>query len=237
MKLLYDVLQYDPPEIKKAVLFVTNNALVCDTQEDAMKVAYEIDDGLRYDAVALDGTFYQKSGLISGGSRDLEKKAARWNDKQLSTLKQSKEKYSEDLREAMKKSRKESELHTVKLQIKGRPQPKNSFPMSQFIKQRFQSYTSRFGVEVALRAVRSREHGASDGAVEEGDRIAAAEAGEFRRHDRNRRDDESARRKDPGDQGAHESRRGQRVRRVLLADRSCQHQAVRGARIEVRFNQ
>ncbi len=69
VKLLYDVLQYEPSEIKRAVLFVTNNALVCDTQEDAMKVAYEMPDGERYDAVALDGTFYQKSGLISGGSR------------------------------------------------------------------------------------------------------------------------------------------------------------------------
>lgn len=52
--------------------------------------------------------------------RDLEKKAARWNDKQLSALKSNKEKLSEELREAMKKSRKESELHTVKLQIKGK---------------------------------------------------------------------------------------------------------------------
>ena len=69
VRLLYDVLQYDPPEIKRAVLFVTNNALVCDTQEDSMKVAYDMTDGDRYDAVALDGTFYQKSGLISGGSR------------------------------------------------------------------------------------------------------------------------------------------------------------------------
>ncbi len=69
VRLLYDVLEYDPPEIKKAVLFVTNNALVCETQEDAMKVAYEMGDGDCYDAVALDGTFYQKSGLISGGSR------------------------------------------------------------------------------------------------------------------------------------------------------------------------
>ena len=140
VRLLYDVLQYDPPEIKKAVLFVTNNALVCDTQEDAMKVAYEMEDGDRYDAVALDGTFYQKSGLISGGSRlvvifmelpcyilfnrimfirDLEKKAARWNDKQLSALKSNKEKLSEELREAMKKSRKESELHTVNCTVKG----------------------------------------------------------------------------------------------------------------------
>ena len=46
----------------------------------------------RYDAVALDGTFYQKSGIISGGSVDLAKKAKRWDDKQVSTLKSRKEK-------------------------------------------------------------------------------------------------------------------------------------------------
>lgn len=47
VKLLYDVLRYDPPDIKKAVLFVTNNALVCETPDDAMKVAYELEDGQR----------------------------------------------------------------------------------------------------------------------------------------------------------------------------------------------
>jgi chromosome segregation ATPase len=62
-------MQYSPPEIMKAILFVTNNALVCETQEDAMKVAYGMGDGNRDDAVSLDGTYYQKSGLISGGSR------------------------------------------------------------------------------------------------------------------------------------------------------------------------
>lgn len=45
---MYDVLKFDPPEIEKAVLFATNNALVCETPEDAMKVAYEIDRS-RYD--------------------------------------------------------------------------------------------------------------------------------------------------------------------------------------------
>ena len=48
VKLLYDVLRYDPPDIKKAVLFVTNNALVCESPDDAMKVAYELEDGQRY---------------------------------------------------------------------------------------------------------------------------------------------------------------------------------------------
>ena len=105
VKLLYDVIKYDIPDIKPAVLFVTNNALVCETPEDAMKVAYEMEDGQRYDAVALDGTFYQKSGIISGGSVDLARKAKRWDDKQVSTLKAKKEKLSEELRIAMKNSR------------------------------------------------------------------------------------------------------------------------------------
>merc|ERR1712018_1086613 len=119
VKLLYDVLRYDPPDIKKAVLFVTNNALVCETPDDAMKLAYELEDGQRYDAVALDGTFYQKSGIISGGSVDLAKKAKRWDDKQVSTLKSKKEKLAEELRQAMKNSRKESEIQTIQSQVSG----------------------------------------------------------------------------------------------------------------------
>merc|ERR1712045_921847 len=103
----------------RAVLFVTNNSLVCETPEDAMKVAYEMEDGQRYDAVALDGTFYQKSGIISGGSVDLARKAKRWDDKQVSTLKSRKEKLTEELRQAMKNSRKESEIQTIQSQISG----------------------------------------------------------------------------------------------------------------------
>ena len=68
---------------------------------------------------ALDGTFYQKSGIISGGSLDLAKKAKRWDDKQVSTLKSKKERLSEELRQAMKNSRKESEIQTIKSQIQG----------------------------------------------------------------------------------------------------------------------
>jgi structural maintenance of chromosome 1 len=117
VKLLYDVLQFEPQAVAKAVLFATNNALVCETPEDAMKVAYEL--GGRYDAVALDGTYYQKSGIISGGSLDLARKAKRWDEKHISQLKAQKEKLTEELRDAMKKSRKESELNTVDSQIRG----------------------------------------------------------------------------------------------------------------------
>ena len=47
VKLLFDVLRYEPQDIKRAVLFVTNNALVCETPEDAMKVAYELEPNQR----------------------------------------------------------------------------------------------------------------------------------------------------------------------------------------------
>nr|CAD7567859.1 unnamed protein product [Timema californicum] len=128
VKLLFDVLHYSPMDIKRAVLFATNNALVCETPEDAMKVAYEMDKNLKCvfsqlilfsKAVALDGTFYQKSGIISGGSLDLARKAKRWDEKHMSQLKALKEKLTEELRESMKKSRKESELNTVDSQIRG----------------------------------------------------------------------------------------------------------------------
>lgn len=52
VKMVYDVLKFEPPDIEKAVLFATNNALVCETPEDAMKVAYEIDRS-RYDVSLL----------------------------------------------------------------------------------------------------------------------------------------------------------------------------------------
>lgn len=37
--------------------------------------------------MALDGTYYQKSGIISGGSVDLARKAKRWDEKHMSQLK------------------------------------------------------------------------------------------------------------------------------------------------------
>lgn len=74
---------------------------------------------LRLQALALDGTFYQKSGIISGGSHDLARKAKRWDEKHMAQLKLQKEKYTEELKEVVKKSRKGSELATVESQIKG----------------------------------------------------------------------------------------------------------------------
>merc|ERR1712083_1269107 len=58
-------------------------------------------------------------GIISGGSVDLARKAKRWDDKQVSTLKSRKEQLTEELRQAMKNSRKESEIMTIQSQVSG----------------------------------------------------------------------------------------------------------------------
>ena len=50
---------------------------------------------------------------------DLKAKARRWDEKMLNQLKQRKEKLSDELKEQMKKKRKESELNTIRSQIKG----------------------------------------------------------------------------------------------------------------------
>ncbi|KAK3102279.1 hypothetical protein FSP39_010179 [Pinctada imbricata] len=117
VKLVVDVIRYDPPEIKKALLFACGNALVCDTVDDAKRVAFGGHE--RHKSVALDGTLFQKSGVISGGASDLRAKARRWDEKQLGQLKNRKEKLMEELKEQNKKKRKESELSTIRSQIKG----------------------------------------------------------------------------------------------------------------------
>lgn len=48
---------------------------------------------VKLQCVALDGTFYQKGGIMSGGSLDLAKKAKRWDEKQMSQLKAQKVEY------------------------------------------------------------------------------------------------------------------------------------------------
>nr|KAG5701912.1 hypothetical protein BaRGS_014977 [Batillaria attramentaria] len=117
VKLVIDVIRYDPPVIKKALLFACGNALVCESVEDARRVAFGGHE--RHKSVALDGTLFQKSGVISGGASDLRAKARRWDEKMLNQLKARKEKLMEERREVMKKQRKESDLNTVRSQIKG----------------------------------------------------------------------------------------------------------------------
>ena len=74
---------------------------------------------LIFQSVSLDGTLFQKSGVISGGASDLKMKARRWDEKMLNQLKARKEKLTEEMKEQMKLKRKESELNVIRSQIRG----------------------------------------------------------------------------------------------------------------------
>ncbi|XP_043503390.1 structural maintenance of chromosomes protein 1A-like [Polistes fuscatus] len=117
VQLLYDVIEYFPKEISNAILFVTKNTLLCETSEDATRVAYEIHSDHRYSCVTLDGSYYQKSGLISGGSFDLSTKATVWKDKQTQEMKLQKATLIEKMKEVSKCSKKQSELSTINSEI------------------------------------------------------------------------------------------------------------------------
>ncbi|PAA92637.1 hypothetical protein BOX15_Mlig017759g1 [Macrostomum lignano] len=115
--LVIDVIHFDPPTIKKALQFACGNALVCETVEDARYVAYKT--GGRKKTVSLDGTLFQKSGVISGGASELRARARRWDEKQVANLKNKKEKLQAELKDLMKIKRKEAELKNVQSSIQG----------------------------------------------------------------------------------------------------------------------
>lgn len=50
------------------------------------------------ETVSLDGTLFSKSGVISGGSSDLQTKARRWGEAAVANMKGRKEKLTAELR-------------------------------------------------------------------------------------------------------------------------------------------
>jgi structural maintenance of chromosome 1 len=115
-KMLIDVIKFNPPAIKKALMFAVGNCLVCESDEDARTLAFATE---RNKVVSFDGTLFQKSGLISGGSSELKQKAKRWDEKHLDLLRKKKDDFSEQLKEQLKIRRKEPELIDLRSNIKG----------------------------------------------------------------------------------------------------------------------
>ncbi|XP_061107767.1 structural maintenance of chromosomes protein 1B [Conger conger] len=118
-KLVADVVQSatNMPLLKKVVQFVCGNALVCETLKEARQIAFG--GPARHKTVALDGTMFSKSGEISGGSFNLRSKARRWEEKEVSQLKERKERLTTEMRDLMKLKRKEAELKQVQAQVLG----------------------------------------------------------------------------------------------------------------------
>ncbi|KAL7862605.1 hypothetical protein SRHO_G00115890 [Serrasalmus rhombeus] len=118
-KMVVDVVQcsQNAPQLKRVVQFVCGNALVCETLKDARNIAFGGPE--RFKTVALDGTMFSRSGVISGGSVHLRSKARRWEEKEMSGLKERKEQLTAELRELMKLRRKDAELKQVRAQVQG----------------------------------------------------------------------------------------------------------------------
>lgn len=80
VKLVFDVINPTNPVAKKALQFACGNSLVCETPEDARSLAFGVTTGDRHKAVALDGTLFNTSGVISGGGHDLKARAKKWDE-------------------------------------------------------------------------------------------------------------------------------------------------------------
>ncbi|XP_019371471.1 PREDICTED: structural maintenance of chromosomes protein 1B isoform X1 [Gavialis gangeticus] len=116
-KMMIDVVQTPLASLKKVLQFVCGNSLVCETIKEAKQIAF--DGPFRLKTVALDGTLFLKSGVISGGSSDLRFKARRWDEKDINKMKEKRDNLANELKELMKIRRKESDLKHLQAQCQG----------------------------------------------------------------------------------------------------------------------
>ncbi|XP_028733966.1 structural maintenance of chromosomes protein 1B [Peromyscus leucopus] len=116
-KMMIDVIKTQFPQLKKVIQFVCGNGLVCETVEEARHIAFGGPE--RRKAVALDGTLFLKSGVISGGSSDLKHKAQCWDEKELHSLKDKRGQLVQELKELMKILRKETDLKQIQTLVQG----------------------------------------------------------------------------------------------------------------------
>ncbi|XP_070803001.1 structural maintenance of chromosomes protein 1B [Pituophis catenifer annectens] len=116
-KLMIDVIQTSFPPLKKVIQFVCGNGLVCETVKEAKQLAF--DGQHRLKTVALDGTLFLKSGIISGGSSYLKLKAKYWEEKEINELKERREKLMDELKILLKIKHKEADLKHLQAQCQG----------------------------------------------------------------------------------------------------------------------
>ncbi len=91
-KLALDVIDYDK-SVEKAMWYVTGNAVIVPTLDEAKKLAFSQNSSVRCKLVTMDACIISKSGAITGGdTTQLTNKAQRWQQKD-SSLSKLKEKY------------------------------------------------------------------------------------------------------------------------------------------------
>ncbi|XP_062940275.1 structural maintenance of chromosomes protein 1B-like isoform X1 [Cynocephalus volans] len=116
-KMAIDVIRTQFPQLKKVIEFVCGNGLVCETVEEARSIAF--DGPERRKTVALDGTLFLKSGVISGGSSDLKDMARCWDEKELTNLRVRRSQLIQELKDLMKTLYKETDLKQLQTLVQG----------------------------------------------------------------------------------------------------------------------
>ncbi|KAI8346478.1 putative SMC1-chromosome segregation protein [Mortierella sp. GBAus27b] len=115
-RLAIDVVQYDEV-LERAIQYVCGNALVCDTMDVAKHVCYEL--GQQVKAVALDGTVFHKSGLITGGQSGIGSGARRWEEKAVDELKKRRDAMLAQLNELSKTKKRGMAEETLRSELAG----------------------------------------------------------------------------------------------------------------------
>ena len=95
---IIDVFKYDA-WLEPAVRYALGQTLVCDTIEEAMRVAHN-PFGPNYAVVTLDGSIILKNGAIQGGLQSVQQKARKWDEKEFSALKEKQDKLQVEIFEA-----------------------------------------------------------------------------------------------------------------------------------------
>ncbi|VDK74855.1 unnamed protein product [Litomosoides sigmodontis] len=116
VKLVFDVIQCNNPVARKALQFACGNALVCETPEDAKYLAYGSASD-RYKAVALDGTLFERSGIISGGGQELRQRAKKWDENAIRKLKENRMKLQDELQQLHRTRKKELDVEMKRNQL------------------------------------------------------------------------------------------------------------------------
>uniref|UniRef100_A0AC34Q685 Structural maintenance of chromosomes protein n=1 Tax=Panagrolaimus sp. JU765 TaxID=591449 RepID=A0AC34Q685_9BILA len=134
-KLLYDVIHCPQSNIKKAVQFACNNAVVCDTTDQAKELASGRDN-IRCKAVAIDGTLFHLSGVISGGASELKQRAKKWDEQGMKKLKDRRKELQEQCSALHRNRKRELDVEMKRNQIS---QLENRIRGNQAEQQRLQS--------------------------------------------------------------------------------------------------
>ncbi|KAK3827829.1 MAG: LOW QUALITY PROTEIN: cohesin complex subunit psm1 [Benniella sp.] len=109
-RLAIDVVQYDEA-LERAIQYVCGNSLVCDTVDVAKHLVK---------AVALDGTVFHKSGLITGGQSGIGSGARRWEEKAVEDLKKRRDAMLAQLHELSKTKKRGMPEETLRTGIESK---------------------------------------------------------------------------------------------------------------------